>query len=193
MAQRSINNRYHLLVIGGSAGSLDVLLQLLPALRTDLGVAIIVVMHRKNGESQLAELLGDRISWPVSEADDKDTIEKGKVYLAPADYHLMIEKDRIISLDFSEKVHYSRPAIDVTFETAAEAYGASTIAVLLSGANADGTEGLQAIKSAGGLTIVQDPAEATVSYMPQQAIDEVKVDYVATTKEIAAILNRLNQ
>ena len=193
MAQRNINNRYDLLVIGGSAGSLEVILQLLPALRRDLGLAIVIVMHRKNGESQLADLLNDKSDWPVREAEEKDVVEGGSVYLAPADYHLMIEKDKSISLDFSEKVHFSRPAIDVTFETVAETYGASAIAVLLSGANGDGTQGLQNIKDSGGLTIVQDPGEASVAYMPQHAIDHVKVDYIVPAREIANIINSLNR
>lgn len=184
--------RYELLLIGGSAGSLDVLLQLLPALRPGLGMAIIVVLHRKPGESMLAELLNGRMFLPVKEAEEKESIELNNVYIAPADYHLLIEKDRTFSLDYSEKVHYSRPAIDVTFETAAEAYGPAVAALLLSGANADGSEGLHKIKQSGGLTLVQDPFEATVSYMPQQAIDHLAVDHIAGTKELVGIVNGLN-
>lgn len=191
MAQGSISNHYELLLIGGSAGSLEVLLQLLPALRADLPLAIAIVLHRKNGESLLVELLNDKTSWPVVEAEEKAPIESGKIYVAPSDYHLLIERDKTLSLDVSEKVHYSRPSIDVSFETAAEAYRSSMIGVLLSGANADGAEGLRQIKLAGGLTIVQDPKEAAVSYMPQQAIDLTDVDYIASTKEMAAIINRL--
>ena len=191
MAQGSISNHYELLLIGGSAGSLEVLLQLLPALRTDLPLAIAIVLHRKNGESLLVELLNDKTLWPVVEAEEKAPIESGKIYVAPSDYHLLIERDKTLSLDVSEKVHYSRPSIDVSFETAAEAYRSSMIGVLLSGANADGAEGLRQIKLAGGLTIVQDPKEAAVSYMPQQAIDLTDVDYIASTKEMAAIINRL--
>lgn len=191
MAKGGINNRYEALLIGGSAGSLEVVLQLLPALRTDLELAIIIVMHRKNGESLLVGLLDGKTPWPVKEAEEKELLEKGKIYIAPADYHLMIENDKTLSLDFSEKVHYSRPSIDVTFETAAESYGAATMAVLLSGANADGVKGLYRIKKVGGLTIVQHPDDAVVSYMPQQAIDFFEVDYIAATQEIAAIINRL--
>jgi two-component system, chemotaxis family, protein-glutamate methylesterase/glutaminase len=191
MAQSNIINHYEVLLIGGSAGSLEVLLQLLPSLRKDLPLAIIIVLHRKTGESLLVDLLSDKTSWPVREAEEKDPVSKQTIYIAPPDYHLLIEKDKTLSLDFSEKVHYSRPAIDVSFETAADAYGSALIAVLLSGANADGAAGLQQIKQAGGLTIVQDPKEASVSYMPQQAIDLTKVDYIAATKEIAAIINRL--
>jgi two-component system chemotaxis response regulator CheB len=193
MAQRSINNIYDLLIIGGSAGSLEVLLELLPALRTNLDIAVIVVVHRRNGESLLAELLDGKTSIPVKEAEEKEAIEKGTIYLAPSDYHLLIEKDRTMSLDDSEKLHYSRPAIDISFETAAEAFGPAMAGVLLSGANGDGAEGLKKIKQSGGLTIVQDPGEAAVAYMPQQAIDLFEADYVAGTKEIIAIINRLNR
>lgn len=192
MAEGSINNQYDILLIGGSAGSLEVVLNILPHIRVDLKLAIVLVMHRKSGESQLAELLGDKTRWIVKEAEEKDPIEEGHIYLAPADYHLLIEKNKTISLDVSEKVHYSRPSIDITFETAAEAYGGSTAALLLSGANADGAEGLRRIKAVGGLTIVQDPSEATVSYMPQQAINLHQPDYVANSQQMQDIINRLN-
>lgn len=193
MAESSINNKYRLLIIGGSAGSLEVLIQLLPSIRQDLGVAIVIILHRKNVESYLPDLLSEKASWPVKEAEEKEPILPGMIYLAPPDYHLLIEKDETFSLDYSEKVHYSRPAIDVTFEAAAEVYGFSSIGVLLSGANADGTEGIIKLKEAGGLTIVQDPAEATVSYMPQQAIKSLEVDYILNTKQMIDVINNLNR
>lgn len=192
MAQRSVNNRYELLIIGGSAGSLDVLIQMLPSLNKRLDLAVVIVQHRKAGESLLADLLADKTTWPVKEAEEKDAIEKNTIYLAPADYHLLIEKDKTFSLDFSEKLHYSRPAIDISFETAADAYGSSAAAILLSGANADGAEGLKKIKQAGGLTIVQQPSEASIAYMPEQAIQLFRPDYIATVQEIISIVNRLN-
>lgn len=191
MAQRSINNQYEVLLIGGSAGSLEVLLNLLPSLDKNLNLAIVIVLHRKPGESLLADLLEEKTSWPVKEAEEKEPIEINNIYIAPSDYHLLVEKDKTFSLDFSEKVHYSRPSIDVSFETAAEAYGSKLIGVLLSGANADGAEGMKQIKTNGGMTIVQDPGEASVSYMPQQAINHTPVDYIAQTKEIAQIINRI--
>jgi two-component system chemotaxis response regulator CheB len=188
---KNIINRYQILLIGGSAGSLEVLVQLLPALNKDLPLAIVIIMHRKSGESVLISVLNGKTSWPVKEAEEKETIETGTVYVAPSDYHLLFEKDKTFSLDFSEKVHYSRPSIDVSFESAAGVYGASAIAILLSGANADGAKGLHHIQNGGGIAIVQDPAEASVSYMPQQAIDNFRVDYIADTKTIADIVNRL--
>ena len=180
-----------MLIIGGSAGSLEVLVQLLPAIHNSLPIAVVIIMHRKPGESVLIQVLSGKTSWPVKEAEEKEMIQSGTVYVAPSDYHLLFEKDKTFSLDFSEKVHYSRPSIDVSFESAAEVYGASAIAVLLSGANADGAEGLNQMRNAGGVAIVQDPAEASVPFMPQQAIDNFSVDYVADTKTIADIVNRL--
>jgi two-component system chemotaxis response regulator CheB len=193
MAQDNLSKRHGLLLIGGSAGSLEVLLKLFPALRPDLPVAIVVVLHRRAGESQLAELLGSRTGWRVKEAEEKEFLEKGTIYLAPGDYHLMIEKDGSLSLDFSEKVNFSRPSIDVTFETAAEAFGQQVIAVLLSGANDDGAKGLQQVKRAGGLTIVQDPLEASVSYMPQYAMNLFKVDHIASTVQMVELINRCSE
>lgn len=192
MAQ-SITNRYQLLLIGGSAGSLEVMVQLLPAFDKNLPLAIVIIMHRKPGESVLIDVLSGKTPWPVKEAEEKESIESGTVYIAPSDYHLLFESDKTFSLDFSEKVHYSRPSIDVSFESAAEVYGASAIAVLLSGANADGAEGLHHIGNAGGVAIAQDPAEASVAYMPQQAIDNFKVDYIANTNTIIEIVNRLGK
>lgn len=191
MAQDGITKPYRLLIIGGSAGSLEVLIRLLPRLQELKEVAVVIVMHRKAGESLLVQLLAEKTSWPVKEAEEKESINSGTIYVAPPDYHLLFEKDKTFSLDFSEKVHYSRPSIDVSFESVADAWGASVIAVLLSGANADGAEGLDQVRKAGGVTIVQDPREASVSYMPQQAIDNFQVDYIANTDAMAAIIMKL--
>jgi len=191
MAQGIINNQYELLLIGGSAGSLDVLIQLLPSLNKNLDLAIVIVLHRKAGESLLVDLLNDKTTWTVKEAEDKEDIQKKMIYVAPPDYHLLIEKNKTFSLDCSEKLHFSRPSIDASFETAADAYGPALMAVLLSGANSDGSEGIRQIKLAGGMTIVQNPSEAAVAYMPQQALELTKVDYIAVTSEISAIINRV--
>ncbi|HEV7332805.1 MAG TPA: chemotaxis protein CheB [Flavisolibacter sp.] len=182
---------YRLLVIGGSAGSLEAILQFFPSLMPEKALAIVLVLHRRSGESMLTELLKDKTSWQVKEAEEKEPIEPGTIYIAPADYHLLIENDHTFSLDYSEKIHYSRPAIDVTFETAAEAYGPRLMALLLSGANQDGTAGLQKIKRAGGFVMVQDPGEAIVSYMPKYAVDHVSVDRMLPAKEIAAAVRSL--
>lgn len=181
-----------MLVIGGSAGSLDVLMDVLPALSKDIDFPILIILHRKkDSESLLAELLTSRSSLPVNEIEDKQPILPGVVYLAPPDYHVLIEKNNTFSLDVSEKVNFSRPSIDVSFESAADAYPEAIAGLLLSGANADGTQGLKCIKEQKGLVIVQQPGTADVSYMPQQAINVINVDAILEKQEIAAYINKL--
>jgi two-component system chemotaxis response regulator CheB len=192
MAQNSMSPSIQLIVIGGSAGSLEVILKLIPALHAYLPVAIIIVTHRKaNNDELLVDLLSARTTWPVKEAEEKEPIEANTIYIAPADYHLLLEKDRSFSLDVSEKVNYSRPSIDTTFESAAEVYGSSLLGILLSGANADGVEGMKRIKSLGGSCLVQDPDTADVDYMPRQAVQQVKVDKILPAAAMADYINSL--
>ncbi|WP_234734572.1 chemotaxis protein CheB [Tellurirhabdus bombi] len=185
-------NRIKAVVIGGSSGSLDVLLKLFPALNPAIPLTIIVVLHRKNApDSPLANLLSYKTSIPVKEVEDKDAVLPGMIYLAPADYHLLIERDFLFSLDSSEKVNYSRPSLDVTFESAADVYGPTLVGILLSGANSDGTAGLDAIKRAGGIIIAQSPETAKVAFMPEQAIQHTDIDFVFDSDEMAAFINGL--
>src|SRR5579864_7056332 len=138
MAQDSIT-KYKVLMIGGSAGSLDGVLKIISALPVNKHVTTIIVVHRKNDvESILANLLSSRTQLEVKEVEDKELISGGIIYIAPSDYHLLIENEKMFSLDSSEKVHYSRPSIDVSFESAAHVFGNAVIGILLSGANADG-------------------------------------------------------
>jgi len=191
MAENSIN-KYQCIVIGGSAGSLDVLLHVIPKLKVDFHIPIVLVLHRMNSyDSTLTELIATKTTLKVKEVEDKEPIKAGNIYIAPADYHLLIEKDRMFSLDFSEKVNFSRPSIDITFASAADAFGERTLGILLSGANADGVDGMQAIKNAGGLAVVQDPKTAEVSFMPAQAILNIEVDKILKIEEIPDFLNSL--
>lgn len=161
-----------LVVIGGSAGSLEVIFELLPKLLPHPHTAYIVIIHRKaDPDSMLLDLLAARTSMTVKEVEDKQKLSTGFLYVAPAGYHLLLESAESFSLDASEKIHHSRPSIDVTFESAANVFGQCVLGVLLSGANADGVDGLQSIVAAGGSTVVQDPATADVDFMPQQAVD----------------------
>lgn len=181
------------LIIGGSAGSLDVLLKVLPGLDADLSFPVIIVIHRKNGtDSLLPELLSGKTALVVKEIDEKEALLPGTVYIAPSDYHTLIEQDRTFSLDDSEKVNYSRPAIDVTFQSAAEVYRDRLVCVLLSGSNADGVNGLKSVKSWGGIAVIQDPATARVAYMPQQAALQVKIDYTLPMEDMAEFINLLS-
>jgi len=175
----AVKQDHKTLVIGGSAGSLTRVLQLLPFFTTGLNIAIVLVFHRREtDDSSLVELLSRRSKLQVKEADEKETIQPGTIYVAPTDYHLLIEKDNTFSLDYSEKVNYCRPSIDVTFESAADALQKSLVALLLSGANDDGTRGLMAVKEAGGIVVIQDPLTAEVAYMPQYALNRVKADLI---------------
>jgi two-component system chemotaxis response regulator CheB len=181
-----------LITIGGSAGSLQVILEILPKLRFDLSASIIIVFHRKATPNPeiLINLLSLKCVLPIKEAEDKERIKPGVIYIAAADYHLFIEKDHSFSLDVSEKVNYSRPSIDLTFITAADVYKNLMIGVILSGANADGIRGLEAIQSQGGYCIAQDPLTSQVPYMPAKAISKKVIDRIATPLEIANIINQ---
>jgi two-component system chemotaxis response regulator CheB len=180
------------LVIGGSAGSLEVLLKALPVLDDNLTFPIIVVIHRKHGaDSLLPDLLSSRTRLRVKEIDEKEAINAGTIFIAPSDYHLLIEQNRTFSLDYSEKINYSRPAIDVTFQTAAEVYKNKLACLLLSGSNADGVNGLKTVKRWGGLTLIQDPDSAQVSYMPAQAKQQVEIDEILSIENIGEFINSL--
>ncbi|GAA4341620.1 chemotaxis protein CheB [Flaviaesturariibacter amylovorans] len=179
------------LVIGGSAGSLEVLLTLLPGLRKGLPFAIVIVMHRNRAESQLAALLASRCALPVREAEDKDPLHAATILIAPAGYHLLLEANGTVSLDCSEKVNYSRPSIDVTFDTAADVFGTRAAGLLLSGANLDGVDGLARIHEAGGTVLAQEPATAQVSYMPQGAVDRLAGIVRLAPADMAEAINRM--
>ena len=127
----------------------------------------------------------------VREAEEKEKLLPGYVYIVPADYHLLIENSHTISLDYSEKVNYSRPSIDVTFQSAAEVFKNELVCILLSGSNADGVEGLLAVKKYGGLAVVQDPQTAIMPYMPQQALNNAKPDVILDSLKMAAFINEL--
>ncbi|MES2829047.1 MAG: chemotaxis protein CheB [Bacteroidota bacterium] len=185
-------NRCDAFIIGGSAGSLEVLLKVLPILDINLSFPIIVVIHRKHGaDSLLPDLLSSKTLLKVKEADEKEHIAAGSIYIAPSDYHLLIEQDKTFSLDYSEKVNYSRPSIDVTYQTAAEVYKNKLYCLLLSGSNTDGVNGLKSVKNWGGTAVIQDPDSAQVSYMPAQARLQVKIDEVLGIEKIGEFINSL--
>ena len=156
MAQDAL--KYKVVAIGGSAGSLDVILKIIADADVS-NVFYIVIVHRKNdADSVLSDLFKSHTHLTVKEVEDKEPVLPGHLYIAPPDYHLLLENEFTFSLDASEKVHHSRPSIDVTFESVAEVFGDAAIGVLLSGANADGAQGLKKINKAGGFTVVQNPA-----------------------------------
>lgn len=179
-------------IIGGSAGSLDVLLKVLPELNAHLPFPIIMVLHRKSGkDNMLTDLLAHKTKLLVKELEEKEKMKPATVYITPPNYHLLIEKDKTFSLDASEKVNFSRPSIDVTFESAAEVFQDRLVCLLLSGSNNDGTYGLQKVKENGGITLIQDPASAVVAHMPEHASKNVMIDKVLNIEEMAGYINQL--
>lgn len=180
---------YELVVVGVSWGGLRAVSALLDTLPDELEVPLVVAQHRapEADGTALVSLLQRHTRLRVTEASDKDAIERGHVYVAPPDYHLLVEPGSF-SLSVDAPVQYARPSVDVLFESAADAYGAASIGVLLTGANADGAAGLAAIKRAGGLAVVQDPRTAEAPQMPEAALRATKVDAVLLLEEIGPFL-----
>jgi two-component system, chemotaxis family, protein-glutamate methylesterase/glutaminase len=186
--------RIEAVVIGASAGGIEALLALLPALPASMKFAVVCILHlAADRESRLAELFGERVAVPVRDAADKEEIRPGVVYFAVPAYHLSIEQERSFSLSCEPPVHFARPSIDVLMESAADAYGSALAGILLTGANQDGAAGMARIKACGGLTIVQDPKEAQSATMPQQAIARSAPDLVLPLARIAALLPKLEE
>ncbi|RYF08385.1 MAG: chemotaxis protein CheB [Comamonadaceae bacterium] len=186
------SQRIDAIVIGGSAGSIEALAILLPALPVHLRAAVFAVLHLpRERPSLLCDIFQPRCAVPLREAQDKEPAEPGTVYFAPPDYHLLIDAGPSVALSIDEPVHFSRPSIDVLFESAADVYGNALMAVLLSGANHDGAEGLAAVQAAGGTTVVQDPGTAPMSTMPEAALSLIQPDHVLTPLQIAALFAQL--
>jgi two-component system, chemotaxis family, protein-glutamate methylesterase/glutaminase len=174
------------IVIGASAGAIEALRRLLPALTPDLPVPIVVVVHLPpRRASMLPDLFSRLCHVPVREPVDKQPVAAGTIWFAPADYHLMIERGRTFSLSVDAPVGFSRPSVDVLFESAACVYGARIVAIVLSGANPDGAQGARAIRDAGGYVLVQDPAEADMREMPDAAIRHADPQFVGPIAALA--------
>ena len=183
-----MNARYDLVVMGTSTGGLHALTRLLSALPASFPLPIAIVQHRsRDSDERLSSLLGGASKIPVYEAEDKEPLRSPGVYLSPPDYHLLIEPGSV-ALSTEEPVAYSRPSIDVLFESAAYSHGSGVIGVLLTGANQDGTRGLQRIKERGGYVIVQDPESAESAFMPKHAVRSMLPDRVLNLDQIAAEL-----
>ncbi|MCU7614090.1 chemotaxis protein CheB [Chryseobacterium sp. GMJ5] len=181
-----------LVIIGGSAGSLQVIIETIKNLNINLSFPILIVTHRKAQSANiLPSLLKQISSLDVIEVEDKTELLNNTIYIVPADYHVLFEDKNIMSLDSSEKMNYSRPSIDVTFKSAAEIFREHLVGVLLSGANSDGVEGLEYIKKNNGLVWIQDPETAEVDYMPRQAIEKVAYDFLITPESLAGKILQL--
>jgi two-component system chemotaxis response regulator CheB len=179
-------------VIGASAGALEALSIILPALRAQSALPLMIVVHMPpDRRSVMAEIFQAKCSVPVREAEDKEPISHG-IYFAPSNYHLLVEADRRLSLSNDDPVLYSRPSIDVLFESAADVYGPALIAIVLSGSNHDGAAGLKAVIEAGGLGIVQTPDDAFAAAMPEAAKAMSPSAHVMSLQEIAEYLQKVS-
>lgn len=175
--------------IGASAGAVQALLKILPALPATYPLPILVVVHVPSDRNNvLVPLLQSKCQAIVKEAEDKEPVVGGVIYFAPSDYHLLVEADGALALSSDEIVNYSRPSIDVLFESAADAYGAGLVGVILTGANHDGAAGLKAVMDAGGLAIVEDPAQAYASAMPFAALEASSSAKIMNLDTIASYL-----
>lgn len=198
---QSKKHAYSALVIGVSAGGLAALELLLPLLPNSFSLAIIVLQHRgennltsidDSDEDFLVEYFKGRCSMPVFAATMGDKIKAGHIYIAPAQYHLLIEQQQTFSFSLEPPVNYALPSIDVLFESASHCYKNQLIGLILTGASSDGSQGLKMIKINGGLTIVQDPSTAEASFMPTAAIASHKVDHILPLKDISTFLINLS-
>ena len=186
--------RFEAIVVGVSSGGMNAMKVMFSLLPKDFNTPVIIVQHiGAHSDSQWIKLLNDKSNLDVKEADEKEKIESGKVYLAPANYHLLIEKDRTFSLTIDERVNYSRPSIDVLFESAAEVYAGKLIGIILTSSNNDGTNGIKRVKECGGLAIIQNPETAESAFMPKSAIAAIKPDYVLSLEGITELLITLDK
>jgi two-component system chemotaxis response regulator CheB len=187
------NNHGHghdIVVIGASAGGVEAITTVLAGLPRGLRVAILVVLHISHGRSVMPEIISRAARLPASHPADGDALEYGHIYVAPPDHHLIVEGGRV-RLQHGPPDHGPRPAVDPLFKSAAREFGSRVVGVVLTGALSDGTEGLAAIKAAGGIAVVQDPDEAFAPSMPRSAMHRVTVDYVLPLREISTLLSSL--
>lgn len=186
--------KYKAIVIGSSVGGLNAIASILSGLQKNYAIPIVIAQHvHKDIDPEFLDFFKSKSLLEIKEAEDKERIMRGKVYFAPPDYHLLLEEDLTLSLSLDEKVNFSRPSIDVLFESAAYSMGSALIAILLTGANADGAHGMKKIRARGGLTIVQDPTEAEMAVMPSSALDMGIVDHILSLAEIGLYLSKLSK
>ncbi|MDZ4079965.1 chemotaxis protein CheB [Hydrocarboniphaga sp.] len=191
-----LEGRFDAIVIGTSAGGVEALSVLLPALPPALRASVFVVLHLpRDRPSLLVDIFEHRCRHRIREAEDKEPVEPGSIYFAPPDYHLLVDRgrDRVVrvALSSDDMVHFSRPSIDVLFEAAADLYGSRLLGIVLTGGNEDGAAGLAAVRRLGGVCVVQDPDDAQAAYMPQAALKKVEPDFVLPIRQIAELLGGL--
>jgi two-component system chemotaxis response regulator CheB len=178
------------IVVGTSAGGVEALSVLLPAIPRSYRGAVFVVLHLpRERRSLLVDIFGPKCALAVREAEDKEPVAPGTIYFAPSDYHLLVDRGPELALSTDPPVNFSRPSIDVLFESAAEIYGPRLLGLILTGANEDGAAGLEAVARAGGTTCVQDPSTAYASMMAESALRRVRADHILGLTELAQLVS----
>jgi two-component system chemotaxis response regulator CheB len=186
--------KYEAIVVGVSSGGMNALKFIFSALPADFSLPIIIVQHiSAYSDNGWIKILNKKSNLTIKEADEKEKIETGKVYIAAANYHLLIENDKTFSLTIDEHVNFARPSVDVLFESAADAYKEKLIGVVLTGSNNDGTKGIKRIKELGGMAIIQDPETAESSIMPASAIAAIQPDYILSLEKIVQLLIKITR
>lgn len=182
------------IVIGTSAGGVEILKNILPAIKKSRHLKVALVIHLPpEGPNLIPSLMGPSCDLTITEAEPGEPMLSDHIYVSPTDYHLLLESNYTLSLSNEELVNFSRPSIDLLFESAAYAFGKKTVGILLTGANHDGAQGLKKIKEMGGLTIIQDPGEAEYKAMPESALEIMKPDLILTTKKLSDLLTEISQ
>ncbi|MDF1512426.1 MAG: chemotaxis protein CheB [Anaerolineae bacterium] len=187
-----MRNGYEIVVVGTSSGGTQVLRQIFKALTPGFSLPICVVQHLYPlQKSATIVKFHENCYLPIKEAEDKEPLVAGRIYVAPANYHLLIEDDRTLALSVDARVNFTRPSIDVLFESAVDVFGTHTIGIILTGANSDGAQGLSRIGKAGGITIVQDPESASAPSLPLSALAVTAVDHILPPNSIGSLLNTI--
>jgi len=190
---KGLSDRVDAVVIGTSAGGIDALSIVLPALTIGVRAAFFIVLHLpRKRPSLLVDIFAPKCALHVREAEDKEPIEPGTIYFAPPDYHMLIDRGPQLTLSADDLVHFSRPSIDVLFESAAEVFGPKLLGVILTGASQDGAEGLEAVRRAGGITVVQQPQESRAPMMTASALKRGPADLVLPLDDIAKLFRSLD-
>lgn len=193
MTMPSLSGRIDAVAIGASAGGVEALSVLLPALPAQARVAVFVVLHLpRDRPSLLTEIFAPRCALDIREAEDKEPVAAGVIYLAPPDYHFLVDRGPTVALSVDPPVNFSRPSIDVLFESAADVYGPRLLGIILTGASHDGAAGLEAVRRSGGVTIAQDPADAHCRTMIDAALSRGAAEFILSLDQIAGVLGTVD-
>ena len=194
LLKQCISQKIRVVVIGTSAGGIDALKRILPSFQDSKNLSVAVVIHLPaRGPNLIPELFKEICSFKVKEAESGESLQKGYIYFSPADYHLSLESNETLSLSSEEPLNFSRPSIDILFDSAAYSFGSKALGILLTGANNDGTTGLIKIQQWGGICLIQDPSEAEYPTMPASANKSMSANAIMNLKEIKTFLEELSR